>query len=226
MAVHATRADWEGAVVGGLGWSDVRFATARMTLMALGVDCWFLLLKLHKLLGEETRWMKLKLQRKCGVQTKHVKSGRGWLRTGHLCRARAHVCVCVCVCFLPGAAGLAPYSEALFLLPLCFHVVLVCSSLAVRTQPLGGCTMFLIEEWGWIFAHLEKSQLGPSPHQQQPKGRDKWPPQPHTWQTSSLEHCVIGNMTLRHGGQSSGSCPNFAIDYYYCISQILRHHWL
>ena len=58
------------------------------------------------------------------------------------------VCVraCVCVCFLPGAAGLAPYSEALFLLPLCFHVVLVCSSLAVRTQPLGGCTMFLIEE--------------------------------------------------------------------------------
>ena len=138
----------------------------------------------------------------------------------------ACVCVCMCVCFLPGAAGLAPYSEALFLLPLCFHVVLVCSSLAVRTQPLGGCTMFLIEEWGWIFAHLEKSQLGPSPRQQQPKGRDKWPLQPHTWQTSSLEHCVTGDMTLRHGGQSSGSCPNFAIDYYYCISQILRHHWL
>lgn len=189
--------------------------------MALAVDSWFLLLKLHKLLGEETRWMKLKLQRKCGTQTEHVKSGRGWLRTEHRC-----VCACACVCFLPGAAALAPYTEALFLLPLCFHVVLLCSLLAVRTQPLGGCTMFLIEEWGCIFAHLKKSQLGPCPHQQPPKGRDKWPQQPHAWQTSSLEDCVFGDMTLRHGAQSSGSCPNFALDYYYCISQILRYHWL
>lgn len=118
-----------------------------------------------------------------------------WNQEGGDSEPNTAVCVRVCVCFLSGAAGLAPYTEALFLLPLCFHVVLLCSLLAVRTQPLGGCTMFLIEEWGCIFAHLKKSKLGPCPHQQPPKGRDKWPQQPHAWQTSSLEDCLWGHDT-------------------------------
>lgn len=77
----------------------------------------------------------------CSDQAREIRKGVTQNRT-----PAPHACVCVCVCLLPGAAGLAPYSEALFLLPLCFHVVLMCSSLVVRTQPLGGCMVFLIEE--------------------------------------------------------------------------------